>query len=113
MSTDRIDIFINRRLAEIMEAHGVGVSVARSIIDDLMNDVKAEYGCDRHYIPAPSKKNRDAMIVTLSTQANPRLNNSQISERLGVSVATVKRVIAARRRTKSQSVGLGSAEWNI
>lgn len=109
---DRIDIYIKVTLGSILEDNNINGVVAKKIIAELMSGISEKYGCDRHYIPAPSKSERNAEIIRLGKQSSPRLTVEQIANQLGISVATVKRVIAAKAKPKANR-GFGSPEWNL
>jgi len=103
--------FLITRLEELLLANGLGKSESVLIIATLETEIREAYGCDRHYIPAPSKANRNREIVQLARQTDPRLTRPEIAQRLGVSEATVNRVL--RGRAKPLRRGLGSADWEL
>lgn len=76
-----------RRL-EIPEA------VARQTAEQLLDGISREYGCERIYVPAPSKAARDRAILAGLASGDSR---AAVARRCGVSVATVARVQARHR----------------
>jgi DNA-binding NarL/FixJ family response regulator len=86
------------------KAEGVSVSSAKRIGKAISNRLRAEYGSEMVYIPAPDRSARNIAIVAgLAAGDAPQ----EIAARVGVHVTTVRRV---RQRTRRS---IAPAEWEL
>lgn len=86
---------------------GLDTDIAKRIARAVESDVMREYGGDRLYVRAPSKKGRNGQIIQ---DWNNGVSRMDIAKEHDITVRTVNRVIS-NYLNNSASKNYGSTEW--
>ncbi|RDH86383.1 MAG: hypothetical protein DIZ78_09445 [endosymbiont of Escarpia spicata] len=109
MSRDQdIADYLVHAMTNAMELAGVDPALVNQIADQVEQDVRQQYGADRHYVAAPSKIGRNRKVIECWKKG---MDRKKISRQVGASRKTIDRVI--NNYLQRQSGGFGREEWNL
>lgn len=92
---------IERIVVRVTRAGGCTHAQALVFAETISAEIRRELGGDNHYIPVPTRSDRDARILADDRPAD------QVARRNGVHPSTVRRI----RRRKRDPQQFGSEEW--
>ena len=97
-----------RAMISAMEGIGIDPSLANQVAEQIEDDVRRQYGSERHYVAAPSKAGRNRQIIEYWKSG---MDRKEISRQLEASRKTIDRVISSY--LLQQQGGFGREGWNL
>lgn len=112
--TDSEDLagFVSACLNLALSDAGIDSALAHSIARSVEDDVRREYGGDRHYVRLTSKERKRQRNKSIIRAWKEGLGREEIAQNYDVDRRTVDRVIGAHLNKQTQRcTGFGRDEW--
>jgi Mor family transcriptional regulator len=111
---DDLAEFVCTCLNSALSDAGIDAELARSIAQNVEEDVRGRFGGDRHYIRQISKERRRERNRSIIAMWKGKAPRGEIAMHHDVDRRTVDRVISdyLAKQTRRHT-GFGSSEWNL
>jgi Mor family transcriptional regulator len=107
---DDLQEYLVNCMTTAMQSAGIDQSLAKTIAEQVEGEIRMHFGGERHYVKAPSKRDRNRMILR---DWRAGVDRNAIAEKLGVHRSTIDRVISDHLLRQHVCSDFGSPEWNL